>query len=1732
MTQPSLEEALSAAQLALPQALRALEQRQVNSHVRQAHVHLDMLLQAFDAARGAVGLITDSIDELSKHGDTARLLRLALQIRGGDDKNLTLLQTQIQSALENPPPTPELVSTVEALLVLLRAIDGNNKEARAALRNHYDLAMAAAMGELVLTDEPSLEYLPVLNSDSSDSMEDSGETAGEPSTAEDGASRNEEKLVANQLLTPPLEQSSRTPLAQVDLLAWRFKKRPASSEASTDQAGTSTTEKSTPTQQQVNGDRNTPVFSETFEDMVSAGPNHPKPDLKQDISFESQQDISVSEAPLTTQEVTSATDDVEEHLWGLVAQHELALAYHVACALNRPDEEQQLFHALVMADGVGNVMDEATLAFDMNADGFLLMDPQPSTRVLQITAALPAAVIGASNMAVTVLREASYDAHTPLLARDLARAFVKVNDALNTAAVLSALNELPEARDSVDRAERRRDLHAQLIEARRDWRNWTVHYQAATQVWRALWLPDGLVGRAFQQAIDTQAPVGAEWSDDDLDRLIDNVQLRYDSNADRIHSKARDKLMLYLRKVRGLLQDWNATCRQTSNDYRITHLSAFLDEWHDLGRRMERRTPEVDVALEAAMLALSRAFERVGKALHGDTAKGASPAELLRRGLLRMQLAPNDNGAAHAADVQSGKYEDRAKLALTTIKPWSTVVETYADEGDFRNAYAALDMLDENEGVTQRSVIDRRAHETRKGLLRAVKQTTDRLERAVYQGLLPDEIARDFEAQLAEIKGLLDDPRVIRAADVRRRLDIMEATFADHARERTDTLRARLDDLNPNDAARAVVERQLLQEDFHTAQEYLDLLEQDEPLPDDVEESLLTLLPTAFEKAEAKYMQGKQKTISDASQGLLKFLPHHQGLTKERQDTGTALLERWYNLHSPVTPAKLKGVLERLDFPVVQVEPDGRLDRLFKVRTMEVRDRRVIPAALFGSQASGQYRVYVTQSSRISVGQVFNQLTNIREPVIVLYNGALSLEERREAARLSRESARTVIFVDTLVMLLLVGEPDDRRPGFFRYTLPFTWFVPFTSVATFMPPEMFYGREEALDALIDPRGANYVFGGRQLGKSALLMQAVERGHSPERGTVVRRIDINSIGPGGRDVKDIWALMATELARDNIVSAYTTTASTFVKNVRDWLDKDSTRRIVLLLDEADGFLLQDAGEDGMGSYIQVKDLKTLMDDTQRRFKVVLTGLNNVVRTYSKNNSPLVHLGDPIEIGPMLEGPERQAAAQLLTEPFALLGYTFERMDLVYRILARTNYYPSLIQLYADALLRDLQKRDRDVPVIIRDDDVDLVYQSRALRDRIRERFLWTLGLDLRYEVVAYALANALDARDTTLGDGANLDQLYDWATSWLPQVFEVRTRTTREQFKPLLEEMIVLGVLRYASRPGEFYTFRNTNAQLLLGGSEQINQKLHSLQQQFTREGRLGQISRREVLLDKPARAAPLDVRQVSATIGYRHGVSIITSTIALGASRIPEFLHRVLNKDAVVTAQAHDLNAFRQELEAHRRERDGTPRLLLIPQTVPWNERWLEEADARLRGLKRERDVRRVVFIADPAQWDRIRHHAILRQPGIDVIHARPWSQFEVRSWLEQHGIVNSDALLDTIEQRTGNWPIYLDHTFQALLESPDGVDTTFAIADVANANTRLDEMGLRSIDKRILKAFVEGGATSDDPDTISILADEQTVTPDVVQTVLEMSETYAWLRRDGLALNVSPILVKLLHSS
>ncbi|WP_333742954.1 hypothetical protein [Streptomyces ardesiacus] len=444
---------------------------------------------------------------------------------------------------------------------------------------------------------------------------------------------------------------------------------------------------------------------------------------------------------------------------------------------------------------------------------------------------------------------------------------------------------------------------------------------------------------------------------------------------------------------------------------------------------------------------------------------------------------------------------------------------------------------------------------------------------------------------------------------------------------------------------------------------------------------------------------------------------------------------------------------------------------------------------------------------------------------IILYLYPLGLAGRRAMALRARTSAQQALVVDPAVFGWVAARSPRSFRALQRVTLPWTGFNPYTPfVAGLVPPEVFYGRVREIAAVKDRLGALFLYGGRQLGKSALLRKVeADFPSTPDHKAVY--LDLKARGVGEAEPADrIWPVLASEFKRVGVLGPKVSTAvppGELLEHVRRWLEEHRERRILVLADEADAFLTADSkavrGSGGEGTFANVARLKGLMDSTDRRFKVVFAGLHQVQRFSRLSNVPLAHGGEE------LIGPLKPADAQrLVVEPMAAFGYRFERPELVWRVLAATNYQACLVQIFCERLVTALREKplgSAQWPVTVTEDDVRAVTGSLEVHRHIAERLRLTINLEDRYRVLALVIA--LRSQADGFQRGYDADELLHEAKRNWPEGF---SRLTASDVRIYLEEMVGLGLLiQQADR--RHYAVRSPNVVHMLGTHEDLELEL-------------------------------------------------------------------------------------------------------------------------------------------------------------------------------------------------------------------------------------------------------------------------------------------------------------------
>lgn len=932
-----------------------------------------------------------------------------------------------------------------------------------------------------------------------------------------------------------------------------------------------------------------------------------------------------------------------------------------------------------------------------------------------------------------------------------------------------------------------------------------------------------------------------------------------------------------------------------------------------------------------------------------------------------------------------------------------------------------------------RDLVDQR-NALQKGLARV---SADMVRAASYELL--------SEAELLDMKANIDatEPaRVLVFGPAFARVERVGQTIETRTATRLEEVRARLESKlsGVSGETKARIEQALAAGNFLAANEYIDLTIAGRPIPEAPVDSVFdSYFPDFVRQTRTLFSSHQSVTaiVNEVRNGKSIGPLDMAGVRPPQAQSAARMLEAWFGAKGRLGLGRLKEQLEQLfgdlGFDSVAVtgpvlkDSDRRWRGDLQATPLGDRDLCVLPQ--FGSAARGHYQVLCTwdrPSEDEIVSATAAQAAHV--PLLVLYFGQMSEQGRRELTHLSRRRRRTFLLVDETVVFFLCGARGLRLPLLFQSLLPFTLADPYITTASLVPPEMFFGRSAERESVIGQYGTNLIYGGRQLGKTALLRDVERSYHRPHDGAIVKWIDLRAEQIGiTKPIEDLWLVIANALHGLSVMSSRTGSPEEVTRQTAEWLAEGEQRRIVLLLDEADAFL----ESDGKGQFEHVSRIKHLMDSTDRRFKVVFAGLHNVQRTSRDVNTPLGHLGQPICIGPLLNAREAREALTMITKPLGDLGYRFESPDLPMRIVSHTNYYPSLIQIYGKHLLEYLT--DPGVtrfdpkstpPYVITQRHLDAV-QNDELRARILDKFRLTLDLDPRYRLIALCIAmSAADGNGTAVDIGA-VDPAWvrQEALYWWEEGFE--RDSSLEAFKTILDEMIGLGILR---RVGGQYQLRSPNLANLLGTRREIEEQLLDAS---NREPPIPyeQSDFRRVLADDANARSPLTAQQESVVFEPSTGVCVLSGSELGELSALPRFLGVTPAHARLIALEAvPDAAGFQSALAASLRGPRDKPLVVVVDSGQPWNERWIQRAVDLLEKPAAKRGPVRVIFVADGAKaWAWVAtepaRQRLLRR-GVTELAVKPWGESALRRWLDDLGIALHDSeARREIADRTGAWP-------------------------------------------------------------------------------------------------------------
>jgi hypothetical protein len=735
-------------------------------------------------------------------------------------------------------------------------------------------------------------------------------------------------------------------------------------------------------------------------------------------------------------------------------------------------------------------------------------------------------------------------------------------------------------------------------------------------------------------------------------------------------------------------------------------------------------------------------------------------------------------------------------------------------------------------------------------------------------------------------------------------------------------------------------------------------------------------------------------------------------------------------------------VVSQLLFEVVRCDEDPLLTR--PRQQIYVFDAKVSmppadPASLllpeFGTLTQGSWRICVVTSA-ISPQALLDLADGAgHRGVLVLYRGVLNVE-RRAALRIDLiKLKRAMLVVDEAALAFAIADPRDRRRSIIDVTQAYSSADPYKDHGkSAVPPEMFKGRSWERSAIVDPFGSYVVFGGRRLGKTALLQQI----HATQPSNAIfAYVDIDLVNDASDAFEQFSKTIGTGVFKNSVRSG-----EDFAATIDAWLEADDRRRLLLLIDEADKFVLMEAET----NFVCIQTLLKLMADTKNRFKFVLAGLHNVSRMVRAENSPLVQISNnPLQIGPLLNR-DVDDAEFLVRGPLAAMGFEFDKREDVWRILTFTNYYPVLIQVFCKELLsliHDQAQKTGQLPAAINTALVERALSSPSVRSKLFDTFYKTIGhIERRYELLTYILA-AREVRERDSGmaaEGMTAAEVAERAMECWPAAFPRGTDPNEIEY--LLEEMEGFGIAR-RTVVGSFALRSRSLLELMAATETDLERQLERYKtlkappKSFDPKNVRRPIGKpqsgpgggqrispltdgQEADLLAPLQIADINVSHDTPSAG---GVGVVFGTECAGIRFVEAALldaRRV--KDKLVDVEIKDYESKKEMLDDVKRaaKSQRISKVVVISPKTAWRPDWVVEAERV--GRVRKGEVR-MIFIGDPGhaeEWSKDRTVLNRVLPQIKIIKLRPWAKSYLGNRVESLHL--SGDLVDSIFEETGGW--------------------------------------------------------------------------------------------------------------
>ncbi|WP_431913421.1 hypothetical protein [Nonomuraea jabiensis] len=1404
-------------------------------------------------------------------------------------------------------------------------------------------------------------------------------------------------------------------------------------------------------------------------------------------------DVSTEDVKIPDEDPGSGTSDVEEdiavqdgrgelnekHAVGevsptgaeiakLIGQGRFGMAHAVAQADGWPEGRLWALRVAALGRQVRPEKGPSTarLLNELNREE---LRPEPFTLLLAVPALLRTALVTGDHVVGALLTEASgrVEPH-------LGQVMTEVGEQVLRGTLLEAplVGMLADVGQLEHRITRAAAMARELLTSSRK-----LRFQRASAIAKQWLRRDDLLGSFLTVVVDdardhTERVAEAAHrlaEPDEAEKEIDKTDSRYLKNhsGKPVEGPSRQDLRALIGECVDVASEWlhavAALERHTSSGKRwategIANLRSLIGKQRaGVLAGLAQQKASADALVSAAAAAADTEMSEIFALLDGHVslAPGEEPADLgLTVELLKVPGAEVDT---RSLLVKIPDTTTSDVLIEAAALDWTEAVARHTAAENFPIARGIIDLTREGriarvggdigplvQGGVEEKVADAEA-KTRSELSAKHRTLLTDVQRARARNELSDEQEND----LVDALRLFTPEQRMDLFRVRKALDEISATLAQHRAEAARRLRDRLERLSARlevaEADLARINRLIESGELAAADEHIYLLEIGETVPVQTgQEDLKRFFPTVPEVMSDGITTELLETVREG--GCYSGAPtlDFSALSPDVRSSAAEALELWVKLAKsrPEERANLshRDLLQVTKLIGIEAQKVDRRDDIRRDRArrfvdligVSITGKAVVPA--FGSKLGirdprgGRLRVLLVwdrPSADLLMDWVDHDPSG--DSILVAYFGTMPPPVRRRLAVRAIDTAAPVVVIDDALLAYVAANGPGRLETTMAVALPFSSVNPYIrSKRMLVAPEMFYGRDRECRSILDPDGTQVIFGGRGLGKSALLRESKDRfEREPERVAVHVELTLTADG-GGLGAGAVWDRLSQTLKTAGVIrppaskKQHRDPWKEVHDGILDWLRRDSRRKLLILLDECDEFFESDSSN--VAKFRETKRLKELVLESGGRAKVVFAGLHSVQR-FAKltSNGPFSHIGKAMVVGPL----RPKHAFDLITRPLGALGFSFEASELVHRILNHCTYQPYLLQMFGSRLIEAMnERRTKDLsgpPYSITEEDVEAVESDTELRHDIIGAFRDTLILDPRYNVIAnvlahYAYENELDARmsDTQLAEECQV---------WWPEGF---AKLDAEAFRSYLSELVGLGVLR-PNTDGVGWRLRSPNALSMIGTSEEVESELVRAKTESVPPEVIARQTRR-TLID--GTRWPITISQVNDLLGdHTNQVRLVLGSAATGIENVTPTMIEVVREHGerfqyVVAGGRRDFT------EALTNGTPGRRRLILSDLAANGTKPegcWESLCSAIHLSPVTSGVTRSVVLVADTTTlpfWARVFDED---SPEVGVVRLRRYDRRGLEVWALEVGKFGAEDKRDRLLRVTSGWPYLVE---------------------------------------------------------------------------------------------------------